>query len=369
LTPLKKGTKLLTWEENIALDGKPFAFLKKPGIAFLEAIPHGGQSMKNRILIFVLVISFVLLGGKTASLAQERYPSKSVEIIVSWAAGGATDVIFRTVAAVFPRYANNQQMIVKNIPGGGAAIGYTEAMKARGDGYNTVAVATPMITKIHMSPVKFSATTFAPVIQISDNACFLLVHKDSPYKDLRDYIADAKKRPGQINMGNAGAGGGYHLASLAFENFADIKLTHIPFEGGGPSITALMGKHVDSIIVSAPEGVPQALAGDLRLLGVFGDERLEKFKNVPTAKELGINFNIGMWRGVAVPKDTPPAIQAQLHDILNKCLADVDFKKKCQELSVQLSYKGPKDFEKFILSEDARYKELIIKTKLGDRYK
>lgn len=325
--------------------------------------------MKKSILICLLSAALILVGGNPASMAQDKYPSKPVEIIVSWAAGGATDIIFRAVAAVFPRYANNQQMIVKNIPGGGAAIGYTEAMKAKGDGYNTVAVATPMITKIHMSNVKFSATTFAPVAQISDNACYLLVHKDSPYKDLRDYIADAKKRPGQINMGNAGAGGGYHMASLAFQNFVGIKLNHIPFEGGGPSITALMGKHVDSIIVSAPEGVPQALAGNLKLLGVFGDERLEKFNQVPTAKELGINFNIGMWRGVAVPKDTPPAIQAQLHDILKKCLADADFKKKCQELSVQLMYKGPQDFEKFILSEDARYKELIIKEKLGDRYK
>jgi tripartite-type tricarboxylate transporter receptor subunit TctC len=325
--------------------------------------------MKKSIFLCLLCSALILAGGVQASFAQEKYPSKPVEIIVAWSAGGATDVIFRAVSTVFPRYANNQQMIVKNIPGGGAAIGYTEAMKAKGDGYTTVVVATPMITKIHMSPVKFSATTFAPVIQISDNSCFLLVHKDSPYKDLRDYIADARKRPGQINMGNAGAGGGYHLASLAFQSFADIKLTHIPFEGGGPSITALMGKHVDSIIVSAPEGVPQALAGDLRLLGVFGDQRLEKFKNVPTAKELGINFNIGMWRGVAVPKDTPAAIQAQLHDILKKCMADADFKKRCEELSVQLSYKGPKDFEKFIVSEDARYKELVIKAKLGDRYK
>ena len=325
--------------------------------------------MKKSIFLCLLCSVLILAGGVQASFAQDKYPSKPVEIIVAWSAGGATDVIFRAVSTVFPRYANNQQMIVKNIPGGGAAIGYTEAMKAKGDGYTTVVVATPMITKIHMSPVKFSATTFAPVIQISDNSCFLLVHKDSPYKDLRDYIADARKRPGQINMGNAGAGGGYHLASLAFQSFLDIKLNHIPFEGGGPSITALMGKHVDSIIVSAPEGVPQALAGDLRLLGVFGDQRLEKFKNVPTAKELGINFNIGMWRGVAVTKDTPAAIQAQLHDILKKCMADADFKKRCEELSVQLSYKGPKDFEKFMLSEDARYKELVIKAKLGDRYK
>ena len=82
-------------------------------------------------------------------------------------------------------------------------------------------------------------------------------------------------------MGNAGSGGGYHLASLAFQNFAGIKLNHIPFEGGGPSITALMGKHVDSIIVSAPEGIPQALAGDLRLLGVFGDSRLDRSPTCP----------------------------------------------------------------------------------------
>jgi tripartite-type tricarboxylate transporter receptor subunit TctC len=320
--------------------------------------------------MFLLLTSIIILFASSGfSFAQDKYPSKPVEIIVSWAAGGATDVLFRAVGAVFPKYANNQPMIVKNIPGGGAAIGYTEAMKSKGDGYSIVATATPMITKIHMSNVKFSATTFAPVIMIADNPCFLLVHKDSPYKDVRDYIADAKKRPGQINMGNAGAGGGYHLVSLAFQNFAGIKLNHIPFEGGGPSITALMGKHVDSIIVSAPEGVPQALAGDLKLLAIFGDERLAKFPNVPTAKELGINFNMSMWRGVHAPKDTPPAILNQLHDIIKNCLADADFKKKCDDLGVQIRYVNAEDYGKFMLAEDARYKDLVVKEKLGDRYK
>ena len=317
-------------------------------------------------LVFALLVTF---GFAQAALAQDKYPSKPVEIIVSWAAGGATDVLFRALGAVFPRYANNQQLIVKNIPGGGAAIGYTEAMKAKGDGYTFVAVATPMITKIHMSNVKFTATTFAPVILIADNACFLLVHKDSPYKNLKDYIEDARKRPGEINMGNAGSGGGYHMASLAFQNFAKIKLNHIPFEGGGPSITALMGKHVDSIIVSAPEGVPQALAGDLKLLGIFGDSRLDKFPNVPTAKEQGINFDISMWRGISVPKDTPSALITHIHDIVKKCMADADFKKRCEELSVELKYMNPQDLGKFMVSEDARYQQLIMSEKLGDRYK
>ncbi len=325
--------------------------------------------MRTSLRLWQVALVVVIAALCVPALAQDKYPSKPVEIIVSWAAGGATDVLFRALGAVFPRYANNQQLIVKNIPGGGAAIGYTEALKAKGDGYTLVAVATPMITKIHMSNVKFTATSFAPVILIADNACFLLVHKDSAYKNLKDYLEDARKRPGEINMGNAGSGGGYHLASLAFPNFVKIKLNHIPFEGGGPSITALMGKHVDSIMVSAPEGVPQALAGDLRLLGVFGDSRLDKFPNVPTAKEQGINFNVSMWRGISVPKDTPPALIAQIHDMVKKCMADPDFKKKCEELSVELKYMNSPDLGKFMVSEDARYQQLIMTEKLGDRYK
>lgn len=317
-----------------------------------------------------LVLAFVCLGAfSNVSLAQEKFPAKPVEIIVPWAAGGATDVLFRAVSTVFPKYANNQQLIVKNIPGGGAAIGYTEALKAKGDGYTVAATATPMITKIHMSNVKFSATSFAPVLMIADNACFLMVHNDSPYKDLKDYIADAQKRPGQINMGNAGSGGGYHMASLAFQSFAKIKLNHIPFEGGGPSITALMGKHVDSIIVSAPEGVPQVLAGQLKILGIFGEERLEKFPKIPTAKEQGIDFNISMWRGVHAPKDTPPAIINQLHDLFKNSLGDPAFKKKCEELGVRIKYMNGENYGKFMLAEDTRYQQLIMSEKLGERYK
>ena len=317
-----------------------------------------------------LVLALVSVFGFTGvSLAQDTFPSKSVEIIVPWGAGGATDVLFRAVGAVFPKYAGNQQLIVKNIPGGGAAIGYTEAMKAKADGYTLAAVATPMITKIHMSKVKFSVDSFEPVLLIADNACFLLVHQESPYKSLKDYIEDAKKRPGQINMGNAGSGGGYHLASLAFQSFAKIKLNHIPFDGGGPSLTALMGKHVDSIIVSAPEGIPQALAGKLKVLGVFGDQRLDKFPKVLTAKEQGINFNISMWRGVMAPKDTPPAILSKLHDIFKNAMEDAAFKKRCEELSVELKYMNSTDFGKFAKAEDARYQQLIMGEKLGDRYK
>jgi tripartite-type tricarboxylate transporter receptor subunit TctC len=315
-----------------------------------------------------LLIALALLLPVPGS-AQEKYPTKPVEIIVAWAAGGATDVLFRAIGAVFPKHANGQQLIVKNIPGGGAAIGYSEAMKAKGDGYTIVASATPMITKIHMSKVPFTATTFAPVLMLADNSCMLMVPADSPYKDLKEFVEAAKKRPGEITIGNAGSGGGYHMVALAFQNFTKAKFNHIPFEGGGPSITAALGKHVDSIIVSAPEGVPQALAGQLRVLGVFGPARLDKFPKVPTGKEQGLDFAMTMWRGVIAPKDTPAPILKQLHDILKKCMDDPEFKKKAEELSVELRYMNSEEFGKFTIAEDARYKELIIAEKMGDRYK
>ena len=325
--------------------------------------------MRTSLRLCQILLIASLVSPCAPSLAQDKYPSKSVEIIVAWAAGGATDVLFRSIGTVFPKYANGQQLIVKNIPGGGAAIGYAEAMKAKGDGYTIAASATPMITKIHMSKVPFTATTFAPVIMLADNSCMVMVPADSPFKDLKDFVEAARKRPGEITIGNAGSGGGYHMVALAFQNFAKVKFNHIPFEGGGPAVTAALGKHVDSIIVSAPEGVPQALAGQLRILGVLGTERLDKFPQVPLAKEQGMDFSMTMWRGVIVPKDTPPAVVKQLHDTLKKSMDDPEFKKKADELSVELRYMGPEEFGKFMVSEDARYKELILAEKMGDRYK
>ena len=327
------------------------------------------------VLLILAMATFVVTGCGSQSKPEApkaeapKYPAKPVEIIIPWAAGGATDVLFRALGSVYPKYAGNQQLVVKNVPGGGAAIGYTEATKAKSDGYTIIATATPMITKIHMDNVQFATNSFAPVLLIADNACMIMVPAESPYKDLKDFVADAKKRPSEITVGNGGSGGGTHLAALAFQNFAEIKLKHVPFEGGGPSITAALGKHVDAIMVSAPEGVPQALAGQLRVLGILGDSRLPKFPNVLTAKEQGMDFKITMWRGVLAPKDTPPALLSQIHDVFKKCMDDPEFKKRADELSVELKYLNPDDFGKFLTAEDERYKNLMIKEKFGNRYK
>lgn len=330
---------------------------------------------KGWAILLVVTMALMLVAGCGSPAKPEapkaeapKFPTKAIEVIIPWSAGGATDVLFRAIGSVMPKYAGNQQLVVKNIPGGGAAIGYNEALKAKPDGYTVIATATPMIAKIHMDKVAFSATSYEPVLLIADNPCMIMVPKESPFQNLKDFTEAAKKRSGEITVGNGGSGGGTHMAALAFQNFAGIKLKHVPFEGGGPSITAALGKHVDAIMVSAPEGIPQAQAGQLRILGIFGEKRLPKFPNVQTAKEQGMDFSLTMWRGLMAPKDTPPAILVQIQDIFKKSMEDADFKKKAEDLSVDLKFMNAQDFSKFLLAEDERYKNLIMKEKMGKRY-
>lgn len=325
------------------------------------------RKLSNCFLVLMLCVALVL--PTMASAAKDDFPSKPLEFIVPWSAGGGVDVLMRAIGTVFPKYANGQQLVIKNVPGGGAAIGFTQAMKAKPDGYTLTSGTTPMITKIHMSKVAFSVDSFEPVMMFADIPCYILVHKDSPFKNLKDYVEYAKKNPGKVTLGNGGSGGGTHLVGLGFQQFAGIDLNNIPFEGGGPSITALMGKHVDSVIGSSPEGISQVMSGDFRILGIFADQRLSQFPDVPTAAELGIEYYGTMWRGIIAPKNTPKKYIDKWEKIFKQCMEDPEFVKKADEMVWPLKYMGTKEFGKFMKEEDARYKNLIITSKMGDRYK
>ncbi|MEN2984464.1 MAG: tripartite tricarboxylate transporter substrate binding protein [Dictyoglomaceae bacterium] len=319
---------------------------------------------KKFLIILILLGIFLINIGTSAG-----YPERPVQIIVPWSAGGATDVLFRAVASVFPKYANGQPLVVNNIPGGGAVPGTMEFLRAKPDGYTLLSFAAPILIKSHMDPVQFDVNSFEPVVLIVNDPCYILVRKDSPWKNLKDYVEFAKQNPGKITIGNGGAGGGTHLAALAFEAFAKIKLTHVPFEGGGPAVTALVGGHIDSYMGAAPEGLTNVDAGQLRILGVFGKNRIEKYPDVATAREQGFNFLFGMWRGVAVQKGVPKEIIDKLHVIFYKCIQDPDFQKRAKELALSIEYRGPASFAKFISDYDKYYENLIKTNKLGTKYK
>lgn len=317
--------------------------------------------MKLRMLLAVLLFSVLVF-------SQVNFPTRPVTIIVPWSAGGATDLLFRAIASVFPKYANGHPLVVNNMPGAGAVTGTMEFLKARPDGYTLLSLATPIITRIHWSEVKFTVDDFIPVINIVNDPSYILVNANSPYKTLEDLLNAARKNPEAVTMGNGGAGGGNHLVALAFEDFVGVKFIHVPYDGGAPAIANLVAGHVDSVMAAAPEGVPQVQAGQLRVLAVLGTQRLSVFPDVPTAKELGYDFTLGMWRGAAVQKGTPPEVVQSLHDIFYKCMTDPDFIAKAKEMGSILHYMDTVTYMKFVREQNAFWETLMKTKRVGEKY-
>ncbi|WP_321992770.1 tripartite tricarboxylate transporter substrate binding protein [Marispirochaeta aestuarii] len=326
--------------------------------------------MKRKVISCAAVLLvLVLIGGPVFAegQAEKEYPARDIELMVPWGVGGATDIMFRTFMSVLPKYLGAPVIIV-NRPGGGAVPGYAEAMQKKADGYYYVAWATPSITKVHMSKTPYDAETFEPVINLVSAPIWLLVPGDSPYKNLNDLLADAKRRPGQVTLGNAGAGGGTHMIALAFENAAGVQFNHVPHAGGGPTVVSAVGGHVDAISVGPPEGVAQLESGQLRCLAVFAKERLEAFPDYPTAVEQGVKFSLGQWRGIAAPKGTDPAQIKHVHDAFKKTMEDPDFIKLADNAGLLLDYKGTEEFKEWVAEQDKLYEDIVRSNKLGDRY-
>ncbi len=307
-------------------------------------------------LVVVLAIAAAI------PLQAADFPTKEVQIIIPWAAGGATDLIFRALAATTGKYLG-QAVVVMNRPGGGGAVGYTEGAQARADGYILTSAVTPLTILPHQVKTAFTYKNFEPVINVVSDPSMFLIRADAPWKSLKEFLDYAKKNPNMITVGNSGAGGGVHLVALAFERAAGVKFNHIPFSGGGPSVTALLGGHINAVSVSPPEGITQVQAGKLKIIALFSEKRLELFPNVPTVKEQGIDFTMGMWRGLAAPKGTPPDVIKKLHEAFKKGMDDPVFRKNAKDMSVELNYLGPEAFGKLMAHDDEFYGRLVSEIK------
>lgn len=296
------------------------------------------------------------------SVQAAEFPTKEVQIIIPWAAGGATDLIFRALAATTGKYLG-KAVVVVNRPGGAGAVGYTEAMKAPPDGYTLVSAITPLTILPHQVRTAFTYKNFEPVINVVKDPGMFLVRSDAPWKGLSDFLDYAKKNPGMITVGNSGAGGGVHLIALAFEKAAAVKFNHIPFSGGGPSVTAILGGHVNAVSVSPPEGIEHVKAGKLKIIALFAEKRFELFPEVPTVKEQGIDFVMGQWRGLAAPKGTPADVVKKLHEAFKKGMEDPVFLKNAKDMGVNLHYLGPEDFGRLMAQDHEFYGKLVREIK------
>jgi tripartite-type tricarboxylate transporter receptor subunit TctC len=304
-----------------------------------------------------LVILALALALPAPAFAQQ-FPAKEVSIIIPYAPGGATDLVFRALANSTQKYLG-KAVVVVNKAGGGGTVGVVEAQRAKPDGYTLLTAITPLTILPHQVKTTFTYRDFEPIINVVQDPVMFQVQAQAPWKTLQEFLDYARRNPGIITVGNSGAGGGVHLIALAFEKAAGVKFNHIPFAGGGPSVTALLGGHINAVSVSPPEGIPQVKAGKLRIMALFSERRMSDFADVPTVREQGVDFALGQWRGLAAPKGTPPEAIRILHDAFKKGMEDAAFVKNAADMSVTLAYIGPADFGKLMAADHERFGKLV----------
>jgi len=185
------------------------------------------------------------------------------------------------------------------------------------------------------------------------------VNATSPWNTLSDFIAAAKKDPGAIRVSNSGPGAIWHVAAMAFEKAAGIRLTHVPYEGGNPAAVACAGGHVEATTVSPAECAALVDAGKLKILAIPSVDRQGKFPNVPTFKEAGLDFTFGTWRAFAAPKGTPPEVIAVLEAAIKKAIESPGYKKFMENGGFGMRYMGSSDLQKYWGSQEATFAELF----------
>lgn len=278
------------------------------------------MQVKKRIFVSS-ALAVLLASSASLGLAQTTYPDKAVKLVIPFAAGGATDVLGRLLA-VSMQEKFGQSVVVENKPGAGTVLAASQVAKAPADGYtlllasNSTLVLNPVIReKLSYHPIN----SFTPIGMVADMQLLLVTGPSGPMS-VGALISQAKADPNALNYGSFGTGSTVHFAAELFKSAAGIQMTHVPYNGSGPSLTALMGAQValasDTIVAS----MPLIKAGKIRPLAVFSSQRLKALPEVPTMAESGYaNVEISSWFALMAPKDVPAAVRQKLE----KCLADV----------------------------------------------
>ena len=300
----------------------------------------------------------VLMALSGAALAAD-FPARQIELIVPFQPGGGTDGVARAFGEAARKHIP-QSIVVLNKPGASGAIGWTDMINAKPDGYKLAVVTVELVTLKPMGLAKFSYDDVTPIIQFNADQAAITVRADAPWNTIEEYLAAAKKEPGKMGVGNAGNGSIWHFAATALGDKTGIKFNHIPFQGAGPAVLALMGGHVDSVAVSPAEVAQQLQAGKLKMLTVMADQRLKNFDKVPTLKEKGIDLTIGTWRGIAGPKNMPPEVVNFLKTAAKKTVDEPSFLEVLSKQNLGFVYRDDKGFRDQ-MAKDATYFTDLIK--------
>jgi tripartite-type tricarboxylate transporter receptor subunit TctC len=320
--------------------------------------------MKHASITAATIVATVAALGTLPVLAQD-YPAKPITVVVSYSAGGNNDLRARQLAVPVSQTLG-KPIVTDNRPGASGNIGHALVARAAPDGYTLgigamgpLAVNSALYPTMGFDPEK----DFVPVILIERAPLVLVTRADKPYKSLQDVVAAAKAKPATLTIGNAGSGGAHHLAAKVFEQTAGIEMISVPYKGGGPAATALLGGEIDMMFEQTYAALPSIQAGKTRALAVTSEKRLPSLPNVPTMAELGYpKATVSNWLGIVAPKGTPPAVVHKLNEAYNKALAMPDIRDKIVAPGNEVGGGTPEEFAAFIAAEGKRWPALVKST-------
>jgi tripartite-type tricarboxylate transporter receptor subunit TctC len=308
----------------------------------------------HRLLLLGLTGLCLLAGeAKQNAHAQANYPQRPVRIVVPSSPGGGTDILARVLADHFAKTTGGQ-FFVENRPGAGQSIGIEAVARSPPDGYtllmaaSTLALNPVMFKNIRYDPVR----DFAPISQVASLPNVLLVHPSLPVATLKDLIALAKQKPGELTYASAGVGTSPHMGVELLKHMAGIDLVHVPFRGTGPAVTEVLGGHIPIVLSNTLTAKSLIESGKLRALAVTGAKRAQGLPDIPTVAEAGVpNYEALQWYGLLAPAGTPPEIVARLHAQTAQALKLQDVKERLASDGAEPVGSTPSDFARFIKDE------------------
>jgi tripartite-type tricarboxylate transporter receptor subunit TctC len=301
------------------------------------------------------------LGINITPAFADEWPQRTVTIVCPFSAGGNTDGIARMAAQ---RLADKfgKQFIVENKPGAGGAIAADLVAKAEPDGYTLLIAAlpvmaiVPVINKVRYDPVK----DFAPISNIATNAFVLVVNKNSPVKNLNEFIAFVRASPGKFTYSSAGIGSLNHLSMALFLKKAGLDMIHVPYKGNAPALADVVGGHIDAMFSNFSDALPQAKGGNVHMIALSSDKRAPLAPDLPTVAESGFpDYNVLTWNGLMAPAKTPRPVVDQIAATLVAAVKDPQFASRLSKFGVDPLGSTPAEYEAMLKRDVATWKEAV----------
>lgn len=312
--------------------------------------------------LILIAVSAAASPAVVAQTGAAGYPERSIRLVVPFAAGGALDVVGRIIGQKLTE-SWGRQVVIDNRLGAAGNIGAEFVAKAAPDGY-TLLMSSVTTQAISMSllakpPYDF-VRDYAPVALVASAPLALVVHSALPAKSVREFIALAKARPGELNYFSSGTGSGTHLAAAIFSELAAIKTTHVPYKGGAQGVTDLLSGQMQFAFSTIGLAQPHVESGRLRMLGVGSARRYSRLPNIPTVAESGVKgYEAEQWYGVVAPAGTPPAIVAKLAAEIKAIVAQPEVRERFYSQGIEPASAAPEEFAGYIKATVAKYSKVV----------